>query len=179
MAPCNQWQCENPLLCGVAFNRSLIAKHSALPVCNAVLVPCSPADPIAHPPYAVRNFGSQAALVTKTITPTALLAGHGNTTSVPGAAGNVLMYHYHNLYALSEARATHAAMVNITAKRPFLLSRQDSLLLWQLLAHKLCAITESDFLCVRTEPRTKNVHAQWQWGSCPIVVDRCGVGFIS
>lgn len=66
---------------------------------------------LAHPPYAINNLNARAPLGQKTL---AMTVQHHS-----GAR----QYDTHNLYGLSEARATHAALLNITGKRPFVLSR--------------------------------------------------------
>lgn len=76
---------------------------------------CSPPpadDPWAHPPYQIANGGGGGApLGTKTV---AVTARH---------RGGALHYDTHNLYGMSEAAATAAAVGRITRRRPFVLSR--------------------------------------------------------
>jgi alpha-glucosidase (family GH31 glycosyl hydrolase) len=71
---------------------------------------------IAYPPYSIAHGVRGAikqphALGTKTI-----------ALSARGVDGE-LLYNTHNIYGMSEAAATHAALKSILGKRPFILTR--------------------------------------------------------
>ena len=64
------------------------------------------------PPYTINNRGNKAALNFKTV--------DMDTTHLDGT---VLEYNAHNLYGLSEARATNMALEKLKGKRSFIISR--------------------------------------------------------
>lgn len=63
-----------------------------------------------EPPYRINNAHGQ-------------LLGHNTIGTTATHADGSLQYNAHNLYGLSEAVATHAALERITGKRPFILTR--------------------------------------------------------
>jgi alpha-glucosidase (family GH31 glycosyl hydrolase) len=73
-------------------------------------------DLLAYPPYALRTGARGAKGAPKTL---------GTKTLPVSAQGVDGSRHYdtHNLYGLSQAAATHAALVKVLKRRPFLLSR--------------------------------------------------------
>ena len=62
------------------------------------------------PPYRINNAHGQ-------------LLGHNTIGTTATHADGSLEYNAHNLYGLSEAVATHAALQKVTGKRPFILTR--------------------------------------------------------
>ncbi|KAG1674693.1 hypothetical protein FOA52_007217 [Chlamydomonas sp. UWO 241] len=128
-------------------------------------------DPLYDPPYAINNKGHKH-LADRTVPPTAV---HW---------GGVSHYNAHSLFSIGEAKATYEALLNITGKRPFVLSRAtfpgqgrfsahwsgDNAATWEGLRQSVAQIVNSNFwglpligadICGFTGDSNEELCARW------------------